>query len=105
MSLVMNGKCCHRSDILVRFCLKNCQRSILPFRCLHHRQAGFLPGRVAAIDGLYLVALLTQQCRCALPTRFAALVHVAIGDDKSITWNFVKSQLEWPPPITIGSDS
>ena len=60
MSLVMNGKCCHRSDILVRFCLKNCQRSILPFRCLHHRQTGFLPGRVAAIYGLHL-ALRTQE--------------------------------------------
>src|SRR6266436_5726962 len=27
MSLVMNGKCCHRFAILTRFCLIHCQRS------------------------------------------------------------------------------
>src|SRR5260370_9867985 len=59
--------------------------SLLLLRCLHHRQTGFLPGRVATIYGLRLVALLAQQHRGTLPTRFAALVHVAIGNDRPIT--------------------
>src|SRR5579884_2088532 len=65
-------------------------------RCFLYREPLLFPCGVAAVERAHLVTLFAQEGCAALPTRLAAMVHVAVGHDEPIARDAGKPASELP---------